>query len=259
MISFNAIGNLGRHGNQMFQYAAVLGIARKIGTIPCCSLSNSFCTLPACFELGSVVDSQILYTDLKTYSEPKFGFNEEVFSFDPNQTTNLSGYFQSEKYFKHIEDEVRKNFTFKEDVVEHSLGIFTTLHIDPKQTLSIHIRRGDYTTLHDKHPVQTIDYYYEGLKILDLDSNKNVLVVSDDPHWCMETFTDHNRFKFVSCHPFVDMCMMSMCSSHVIANSSFSWWAAWLSGNKTVAPKTWFGPNGPDDWKDIYREEWVLL
>ena len=58
---------------------------------------------------------------------------------------------------------------------------------------------------------------------------------------------------------YVDMCMMSMCNGHIIANSTFSWWGAWLSGANTVAPKQWFGPRGMPEWSDIYCENWEIL
>ena len=57
----------------------------------------------------------------------------------------------------------------------------------------------------------------------------------------------------------VDLCVMSWCNAHIIANSSFSWWGAWLGGGKTIAPKNWFGPKGPQDWNDVYCNGWEVL
>ena len=257
MISYNQIGTKGRHGNQMFQYASTLGIARKLGVDACCNLSSECCSLSHCFTLGSVMDS---VSDASlVYNEEGFSFDESVFTLDVKENVNLNGYFQSEKYFKHIEDEVRDNFRFNAEVQANAANLFDRLQIEPDNTCSIHIRRGDYVGIQEYHPLQSIEYYMNGLEILDPSGDKNVLIVSDDLDWCMENFEDNKRFRFLSTHPFVDMCMMSMCSSHVIANSSFSWWAAWLSGNKTVAPKLWFGSNGHDNWKDIYVEEWTII
>jgi len=253
MISFNRLGNMGRLGNQMFQYASTLGIARKIGTQAHCNLQNS--SLKKCFFLGDVYDSVLLCDN---YVEEKFSFNESVFFLDKNENRDLIGYFQTEKYFKHIEDEIKKNFTFLPHIEKEAREAFDILDLSPENTISLHVRRGDYTSLPDYHPIQTMEYYMSSLEVLGKDRNEDVLVVSDDINWCMNNFKG-NKFKFITSSPSLDMCVMSMCSSHVIANSSFSWWAAWLSGNATVAPKTWFGSKGPQDWNDIYCEGWTVL
>ena len=91
--------------------------------------------------------------------------------------------------------------------------------------------------------------------------------------WCGETFSDIKNAIFIGNEHslnleatissdesgYVDMCAMSFCNAHVIANSSFSWWSAYLSGAPTVAPKTWFGIKGPQDWQDVYCDEWKLM
>ena len=258
MISFNRLGYKGRLGNQMFQYAATLGIARKIGTSASCNIGHDLCTIGKCFQLGSVNDSIILFDKMRTYKEPKFNFNEEVFHFDPNSCVDLDGYFQTERYFKHIDGEIRKNFKFKEDIEHEASDVFQILGIEPSNTVSLHIRRGDYVAIQNHHPLQTIEYYMNGLDILNAKREMDVLVISDDIHWCIQNLKG-SKYKYCTSSPFVDMCVMSKCSGHVIANSSFSWWAAWLSGNPTVAPKTWFGPATSYDWNDIYCEGWTIL
>ena len=107
-------------------------------------------------------------------------------------------------------------------------------------TISLHIRRGDYV-VNPNHPVQPLEYYDEALKCLP--QNFPVIVFSDDSKWCHEqelfsgdrfNISDDNSADF-------DLCLMSMCKCHVIANSSFSWWGAWLSNSQmTIAPKNWF-------------------
>ena len=89
------------------------------------------------------------------------------------------------------------------------------------------------------------------------------VVFSDDIEWCKENMTwlnnNHPEPVFMSYDHFTDLCLMSLCNGHIIANSSFSWWGAWLGGGKTVAPKEWFGPSGPKNWKDVYCEDWITL
>ena len=258
MICFNRLGYKGRLGNQMFQYAATLGIARKIGTRAVCNIEHDLCTIRKCFKLGSVDDAVVLFDGLMTYREPMFNFNEDVFHFDPNLCIDLDGYFQTEKYFKHIEDEIRENFEFNDEIKSEAREVFDIHDISPENTISVHIRRGDYVAIQNYHPLQTVDYYMNGLDALKSEQKRDVLIISDDINWCMENLKG-DRIKYFSSSPSLDMCVMSMCSGHVIANSSFSWWAAWLSGNPTVAPKTWFGPKAPYDWRDIYCERWTIL
>ena len=131
-------------------------------------------------------------------------------------------------------------------------------------TISLHIRRGDYV-VNPNHPVQPLEYYDEALKCLP--QNFPVIVFSDDPKWCHEqelfsgdrfNISDDNSADF-------DLCLMSMCKCHVIANSSYSWWAAWLSTNKdkkVVAPQQWFGSTGytkDHDTKDVTPDTWIRL
>lgn len=262
MICFNRLGSKGRLGNQMFQYAATLGIARKIGTRAVCNIGHDLCSIGKCFKLGSVDDAVVLFDGLMTYREPMFSFNEDVFHFDPNLCIDLDGYFQTEKYFKHIREEILDNFTFLEEIQEKGNEIFYSLSIEPNKTCSIHVRRGDYLILPTYHPSFGLEYYSKALNVLDPNEDLDVLVFSDDPKWCMDNFGNKRGkscIRYAHSDPFVDLYMMSKCCSHVIANSSFSWWGSWLSGKPTVAPKTWFGPNGNQDWQDIYAEGWVKV
>jgi hypothetical protein len=83
------------------------------------------------------------------------------------------------------------------------------------------------------------------------------IVFSDDIAWCEENLSHMNPIFMDGNDVYTDMCLMSMCDGHIIANSSFSWWGAWLGKGKTVAPKRWFGESGPQDWSDIYCEGWI--
>ena len=247
MISFNSLGNLGRLANQMFQYASLKGIATRRGfdfVIPPQSkfgevdpmVRNDPLSLYSAFDIGQKV-TQGLYPHTMFY-ERMHTFDEELFNQCPDNI-DLFGYFQTEKYFKHIEDEIREDFKFSQELTDMCKEVIDGM--GGGDTISLHIRRGDYV-VNPNHPVQSLEYYDEALKCLP--QNFPVIVFSDDPKWCHEqelfsgdrfNISDDNSADF-------DLCLMSMCKCHVIANSSYSWWGAWLANSQmTIAPKNWFG------------------
>jgi hypothetical protein len=120
---------------------------------------------------------------------------------------------------------------------------------------------GDYKILSQNHPICSFDYYQQALELLPKDIP--VFVFSDEPVNAMYMLSGLNRN--INSHPtdhFTELCLMSMCDYHIIANSSFSWWGSWLSSsNQTIAPAKWFGeaPNMPQNWSDIYAENWKIL
>jgi hypothetical protein len=266
MISFNQLGNLGRLGNQMFQYASLRGIAANRGFDFCIPPEHSF----GISDLNVKKSSTNIHTafDLSKYNkflEPNQMVEESGFHFDKylfdncRDNVDLYGYFQSEKYFKHIENEIRQDFTFDSEIVEVCTDFLKNV-VQSDEVISLHIRRGDYLKLQSFHPVPPIEYYIESLKKLP---DVPVLIFSDDINWCfMQSVFDGDRF-FASQANLAehDMCLMSMCKYHIIANSSFSWWGAWLAkSEKVIAPKIWFGPSLMDhDTSDLYLEGWEVL
>ena len=263
-VSFNSLGNFGRLGNSMFQYATVLGSARKTGHTPTCNISG-IPLFEECFELGSVVDK---------ISEPNLILNEQGFEYQEalhhlpiDASVDLRGYFQSEKYFKHCENEIRQDFTFKQKIKDIAINKVPT-----EVSVSVHVRRGDYVNLQDYHYNQSKEYYNEALEKFP---DHRPVFFSDDIEWCKDNFKNiKNNPVFVeneeslnlsSAHNsdlsgYVDMCAMSFCNAHIIANSSFSWWGAWLGKGKTIAPSNWFGPK--EAWKnhkDVYCDGWEVI
>jgi len=262
MISFNQLGNLGRLGNQMFQYASLRGIAANRGFDFCIppehvfgetdpNVKNCLTNIHTAFDLKQY-NQKVLNHQM--VNESGFHFDETLFN-TCEDNVDLYGYFQSEKYFKHIENEIRKDFTFKPDVVESCKEV-----LDNQEAISLHIRRSDYLHLQSFHPVPPIEYYTEALKKLP---NLPVFIFSDDPEWCsMRSEFDADKFLISESNAVdFDMCLMSMCKYHIIANSSFSWWGAWLSkSEKVIAPKIWFGPSLMEhDTSDLYCEGWETL
>jgi hypothetical protein len=268
MLAFNHLGRLGRLGNQMFQYAALRGIAKNRGYEWCIpnhntevddGIGNKLRTeLFDCFNLINLSKQNIFILDqghAPLVQEKFFHFDEELFNLCPNDVS-LYGFFQSEKWFKHIESQIKDDFSFKTEILEPCQDMIK----DVQNPVSLHIRRGDFV-FNENHPVQSLEYYEQALSYFDKDNS--VIVFSDDPNWCNEQklFSD-DRFLIAEGNSnYVDLCLMTLCKGHIIANSSFSWWGAWLADSKKViAPKNWFGPSlSHNDTKDLYCSEWEII
>ena len=249
MISFNKLGNLGRLGNQMFQYASLKGIAKNRGykfTMPSVDSfgKNDYMVRTDPFNIYEVFKSikpdEKGETSNQILMEKVHGFDEDLFNNCPDNI-DLFGYYQTPKYFEHIGDEIRDDFAFESVVSLSASQIFEKFDIG-EEVISLHIRRGDYID-NPNHPVQTIEYYEEALNTLSPSNDIPVIVFSDDWMWCnSQKLFEPDRFIISSNNtPDFDMCLMSMCNYHIIANSSFSWWGAWLANSqKVIAPKNWF-------------------
>ena len=266
MISFNNIGNLGRLANQMFQYASLKGIARNLGyeySIPPQEVfgqndplvnSDSLCI----YDVFPIKDkNKVAISKNQLLMERMHEFDQELFNKCPDNV-DLYGYFQSAKYFDHIKDEIKTDFTFTKEVDMLCTELFDS--IGDHNVISVHIRRTDYT-VNPNHPVQPISYYEEALR--KFDKNDKILVFSDDPAWCkhQELFADDSILISEDNDADVDLCLMSKCNYHIIANSSFSWWGAWLADSeKIIAPKNWFASATADkSIKDMCFGNWSWL
>jgi hypothetical protein len=263
MITFNNIGYMGRLGNQMFQMASTIGIARKLGYAPAFPIENfhsespyshTGCDLLECFDIPT---SMLLN---RNQLDIKFVYHENEFTYDPRTLeipdyTDVNGYLQTEKYFAEIQDEIRRIFTFKKHIQEAANSIVR----ETDNAVSIHVRRGDYVASPDHHPTQSSDYYKKAISEFDVDSI--FYIFSDDIEWCKEVFIG-DKFRFIeSGSPYVDMCIMTKLKNHIIANSSFSWWGSWLSGenSKVVSPSNWFGLAMNKNSSDIHCKNWKII
>ena len=262
MIGFNHLGRQGRLGNQMFQYAATKGIAANRGY----EFVVANHTEPFDDGIGNMVKTEIfnpfnikcrtgIFETTNYTAEKHFHFDENLFNKCPDNVS-LYGYYQTEKYFKHIEDEIRKDFTFKDEVLEPCKEM-----IGEEKYNSLHIRRTDYIKNYVSHTNLQPQYYKKALRGFPDDSK--FIVFSDDPEWCKtQSMFDDDRFLISeNTDNRIDLCLMSLCEGHIIANSSFSWWGAWLAKSKqVVAPRDWFGPKlKHQDTRDLYCAGWVVL
>lgn len=261
MLSFNSLGNMGHLGNQMFQYASLKGIATSNKTQfvipPKDHFGKNYSTLSKldnCFNLNCIRAT----TNFKQYVEDEFSFNSNLMN-GIEEDLDLKGYFQSEKYFKHIKNDIKKDFKFVDSILDECLE-FKESFGEESSAISLHIRRGDYTTCEDYHPTVSLDYCKTALSKLP---DVPVIIFSDDPEWCLtQSLFDEDRFMVSHSNtPYFDMCLMTLCDYHIIANSSFSWWGAWLADSKKViAPKKWFGSSlSNNSTDDLYCENWEVI
>jgi hypothetical protein len=291
MVVSQIIGGL---GNQMFQYAAARALALKRG-VPLFLDISAFASyeLHQGFELKRIfgcsaeiateynlrkvlgwqhsllarrvlIRPQLAMFRCKGFVvEPHFEYWAALNDVAPE--SYLVGYWQSEKYFQNVSQQIRKDFSFALPIENENLEI--AKQIERTNSVSLHVRRGDYTNSKNTatYNICSLDYYNEAIKyITERTIDPYLYVFSDDINWVKTNlkidlpceFVDHNK----GVNSFNDMRLMSFCDHNIIANSSFSWWGAWLNSNKNkivVAPSLWFA-NGTNE-KDLTPQSWVKI
>ena len=131
--------------------------------------------------------------------------------------------------------------------------------LNQENTVSIHIRFGDYKQNPHIHPSVSKEYLDKALEMIG--SYSHLFLFGDDKQWLSNNFTGDN-VTLVNEDDFVDMWMMSLCKNNIIPNSTFSWWSAFLNKNinkKVIAPSIWFGPSGPQKYYDMYEPDWTKM
>lgn len=285
-------------GNQMFQYAFASILAKKNKTSVLIDKNSFEITekrygyTPRNFELNvfknpytQASESELLiFNQLsivnkckkklglhypKRYEEISFNFQPEALSI--KVPVYLIGYFQSHKYLIGFEDFIKKFFSFPVNKLDDvNKKLLST--IKSTNTISIHVRRGDYvsdTLIQQFHGNCNLEYYFEAISLLTSKSKDFTLIFfSDDNEWVKEQFKDLPYSKIFVNHnknenSWKDMFLMSSCCHNIIANSSFSWWAAWLNENPVkiiIAPKNWFAEaDAEKNTKDLIPSEWIRL
>lgn len=234
MITYKPVANYLREdkpntglGNQMFQVASTIGIAIK---------NNQEWRLPY-WEHPFVYDFPISTETYPVYDVP-WGYQDIKVDGD----VALHGYMQAHEYFDHIEDFIREVFRF-------AYG-----YILNEPFIAIHVRRGDYTGISEHHTLLGKDYYDAALSLLPKDLKR--VVFTDDKITAKEVVPSF--YWMFDGSPEDDMRLMTKADYHVIANSSFSWWGAWLSkSKKVIAPKAWFGPKSAHlSTEDLIPKYW---
>lgn len=247
MLSFNNLGKNGRLGNQMFQYAALKGIARKnnyIFSIPYSTGVDEW-NDHRLFSIFNMFGTHVGTHNNPVLQERQFHFDQELFDTCPDDV-DLFGYFQSYKYFDHIRDEILEDFTFK--VIPEP---------DYSDYVTIHVRRGDYVAQPNFHPVCGESYYKEAMNIF---SGEKFLVLSDDPSWCAEQEVFNGCLISTGNSQTHDLYFMSTAKGNIIANSSFSWWGAYLNDKPVVCPERWFGESyNHYNLDDLRPRSWMKI
>lgn len=241
-VYFKELGNYGRLGNCLFQMAATIGTAHKYGDnyrFPFLNFLKDL-NLPPWSQGGPISPH------VQTYEEPHFHYSPVP---RIGNMMNLHGYFQSSRYFEGHEEAVRKALTPKPGS-------------DCSDYTSIHVRRMDYLVHTDCYNILGIENYYD--KAMRIIPSEKYMIFSDDLDWCKAHFVGGQFHFSEERDPVRDLANMISCSNHIIANSSFSWWGAWLStheGKRVAAPATWFGPAlaPTHNTKDLYPDGWIKI
>jgi hypothetical protein len=280
-------------GNQMFQYAAARALAEKAQSKVCLDLlflnSKQDGVTKRKFELdalninaeyASKSESDYIRRSGSRYlkylnifhsqkisiiKETGFGYSPIVHK--PNEDICLMGYWQSEKYFAGIKEIISKELSPKKEA--HGKNKVMAEEISKVNSVSLHIRRGDYVSnplTNSVHGVCGVDFYLNSIKYINEKVDMpHYFVFSDAMDWCRKnlnpnapvTFVDHN----LEDNSYEDMRLMTLCKHNIIANSSFSWWGAWLNRNPEkiiIAPRKWFNDNSKNT-NDLLPEGWLRI
>jgi hypothetical protein len=245
LITIKLMGGL---GNQMFQRAYGLTLAKAGYQV---AFNSAALTQP---DRGYAL-SEFGWLPLSTKKQPAIeeqGIRFQADLLAPPDGSVMVGYWQSEKYFSHIANEVRRAF------------IFRRYALRSKGTIAVHVRRGDYVNLQHFHGIPERDWYIRAVDtVLNKRGNdKTIYVVSDDSQWCLDNLPMHWHVVG-GIDKYHDMQIISVCEHAVISNSSFSWWGAWLGDGDpqriVVAPKRWYAAPEMQDDQDIVPERWLRL
>jgi len=266
MIGMNNLGLNGRLGNQMFQYASLVGVAKKRNYEWCIPKENQ--DLTKCFLMKNLQRYGTI-EGLELHLHESHEFCEDLFLECPDEVT-FHGYFQSEKYFKHVEDVVREDYQFNDDILISVANDYPQELLE--DAVSIVVRRFedifDYPGCELNHRNLPISYYESAIKMMG--ENRKYIICSNNLDWCkqQELFQGDNFIFNDSItngvnKSFHDLCLISCCKDHIIANSTFSWWGAWLgtqSDKKVISPVRWYGPNlSHIDAEDLFPIEWTRI
>lgn len=250
-------------GNQMFQIAATCALALRNNDLYIFNFNKweewkDYAQGFNSSRYKNTIYKKLPYTD--EYNENNL-YMESSYTYDPipySPNITISGRFQSEKYFKDYSDDIKNLFD-----LSYNLDIINCILNDiPRPITSIHVRRGDY--FENKQCLNELDIEYY-THAMTLTKNESFLIFSDDINWCKQHFDQKNIFFFEENDELINLIAMSLCDHNIIANSTFSWWGAYLNKNKhktIIAPKIWVSPrlsNFSVLSKDVVPDDWIKI
>lgn len=273
MIGFDHIGSPGQLGNQMFKYASLKGIAKK-NNLEYCIPPNKYTFIKVnpfsrrtklhqhrllhVFEMKNL--KNLKFTNYqRILREKSFAFDHELYNNCPDKV-QINGFFQSEKYFSELRKEILEDFSFKKKV-QHKVNLFAE---DFGNFTSIHVRRNDFIS-NPNHSELSVDYYKNAIKNFSV--KDKFIVFTDDIGWVksQKLFKGENIFcasDLGITGDISELCLMTKATNSIIANSTFSWWGAWLSNSKNIiTPKLWFKNSQLSslDTTDLIPERWMKV
>jgi hypothetical protein len=265
--------------NQIFQYATGLALARRLGVDLKLDISWYETATPSqpsrMYSLGLFkgVDAQVVHRlGGQIIYEEEFSYNPALFENAPRKCS-LIGYWQCEKYFFRLRDELRERLLPRDPLPARSVATERAILDAGERSVFVHVRRTDYVG-NPYHMVLPMEYYREAAALIAAKVPDPIFFVfSDDPEWCEANFKlpyrttiARNFSRTVESHlgrEDADLYLMRRCGHAIVANSSYSWWGAWLGadskGGIVIGPKTWVGPAFKGDPRDIVPGRWTRL
>lgn len=264
-------------GNQMFCYAFYLCMRKKNKSIYLFNIDDGVLThhgleLFKVFKLKGTWRYHILGVMHKLkpsfWKHYKYIKEQHEFRYSPDVLRNnkdntvYDGYWQSYKYVEDIYNLIKKKYRFKKKLL-NSKTLSLTKKLESENSVSVHVRRGDYMKY--SWGTCSLEYYYRSISYITRHvENVSFYFFSDDIEWCKLVFNDYNYY-FVNCNSgsesWQDMFLMTRCKHNIIANSTFSWWGAWLNSNPdkiVIAPSIWFNDRDNSEFQ-IIPPTWIKL
>lgn len=257
MIPINVILLQGGLGNQMFQYANAFALRKKHPfQLMLFEYNESVYTHGGLliFKIFKNIDehNKVNLCHFIKKRAPKLltAFRKDIGEVEPSKrafviSKHYIGFYQNESFFNEFEKEIHNCFRFNTQLLNDKTSQISNT-IKDQNSISLHIRRGDYLNEGDTYNTYTLQYYYDGINYINsIYDNCQIYVFSDDIPWCRNNLKIQNTI-FVDWNNGIDswqdMYLMSLCKHNIIANSTFSWWGAWLNSNPdkiVIAPKIW--------------------
>ena len=250
---------LGRLGNQLFEFASSLGIARSLNYTHVIRPSHPLLMFFQMTNTSSVKLTNIMQITEYQWRNKNWRANKKFMSFN----LTLNGYFQSRKFFENSSDEVRKALAIKRKFTEQAEAFLDKhIHTKHKTIIGVHVRRGDF--LRDVEiklgRVVASSYYFRQAKMYFKRKYKDTVfvVISDDIKWCKQNIADNNTIFSTFNTPIMDMALMSLCHHMITSTGTFSWWCGWFCSGTVTYMKDYPRPGSPYSREPKFKEGFHL-